>query len=463
LINLSFIGELLASTVKISGKDIEYANQSISLNSYHDFISEKLVHLGILHFNSEGSFKLEFELQLTQFAFADFDGYHGMIYLEPGKSYQLVFPPKRTLNEAQKRNPFAKPDPIWFGIQNFQKDELNVLVQEFDKEFERLESQYFNRIFINQSKAYLDTVINQLDQKFHPNPNEFFETHKTFKKAMLEFALNKGKSENFVRQYFVSTKPSIQSLAYSNLFNQVFGNYFTTLENSNKYPEIKNLVNDARLAELDKYFQEKLKFNSDLSHRIILKSLKDAYYSGFFPKSSIFQMLDQAAKLDWTSFEQKTAQLIRNQLTYLTSGTVAPEIDLKTKDGKLISFSDFKGKYILLHFTDKNNAICQQHLETLKTIGEKYKYQVIVINVIDQLKNFANEKNWVGFFVETEAPIKEIYKVKTYPTTYLIGKDGRLLLSPAPNPIDGLDRQLGQILKSDYIREMQKKNNPAIK
>jgi hypothetical protein len=45
----------------------------------------------------------------------------------------------------------------------------------------------------------------------------------------------------------------------------------------------------------------------------------------------------------------------------------------------------------------------------------------------------------------------------------VIGKDGKLLLSPAPNPIDGLDRQLGQLLKSDYYKEMQKSNGQNIK
>jgi hypothetical protein len=46
--------------------------------------------------------------------------------------------------------------------------------------------------------------------------------------------------------------------------------------------------------------------------------------------------------------------------------------------------------------------------------------------------------------------------VKTYPTSFLISKEGKLLYSPAPNPIDGLDRQLGQLFKSDYLQQVQK-------
>jgi len=83
--------------------------------------------------------------------------------------------------------------------------------------------------------------------------------------------------------------------------------------------------------------------------------------------------------------------------------------------------------------------------------------------VIPESKNFKNESGWPGIFTTTESNAEVSYKVKTYPNSFLIGKDGKLLLSPAPNPIDGLDRQLGQLFKSDYFKEMQKSNKPDVK
>ncbi|MBC8003871.1 MAG: hypothetical protein H7X84_00240, partial [Verrucomicrobia bacterium] len=90
---LLIAGKAFAASIKITGKAPEYAQNSIELNTFHDFISEQHIRLGTIRFNAQGAFELEFNLEKTSLCFANFDGYHGMIYLEPGKSYELVFPP----------------------------------------------------------------------------------------------------------------------------------------------------------------------------------------------------------------------------------------------------------------------------------------------------------------------------------------------------------------------------------
>ena len=118
LLSLFLTEKSWSASVRISGKAPEYAMNSIELYVLHDFITEEKVKLGTIRFNAEGAFNLDVEIAETNLCMADFDGYHGMIYLEPGKSYPIVFPPKRTLTEPQKRNPFVKPEPVWFGIKN---------------------------------------------------------------------------------------------------------------------------------------------------------------------------------------------------------------------------------------------------------------------------------------------------------------------------------------------------------
>jgi hypothetical protein len=460
---LFIAGKALTAPVKISGKAAEYARNSIDLNIFHDYISEELIKLGTIRFNAEGSFELEFDIPETSLCFADFDGYHGMIYLEPGKSYQILFPPKRTLTENQKKNPFEKPEPVWFGMKNPAANELNVLIQQFEISYTKYENKYFDQIFINKTGSLVDTVKQMLNKEFSKTNNTFFESHKIFRKANLEFALNEGKSATFTESYFKNTKPEYHLEAYSSLFNEVFINYFSLLENSAHHPEIRNMVNSAKLQQLDDYFQKQFHFNKELSHWVLLKSMKDGYYSGNFPKTSILKMLDQVKEAGWSNYEQKTAQFIREKLTYLASGTKPPMINLKDFNGRSIRFSDYPNTYIYLHFTDPKNSICRQHLDALKTIAGRYKENLIIINVIPEQANFKNETGWAGLFVTTDSNREATYKVKTVPNSFLIGKDGKLLLSPAPNPIDGLDRQLGQIFKSDHFKELQKANGQNVK
>lgn len=456
-------GKAMAMTVKITGKASEYAQNSIELNIFHDYISEENVKLGDMHFNAYGIFELEFDINQISLCFADFDGYHAMIYLEPGKTYQLAFPPKRNLTASQKKNPFVKPELVWFGIKNPAKDDLNILISQFDLAYTKYENQYFNQIFVQQSATLVDTVKQILNKEFPQTNNSFFESHKLFRKANLEFALHQGKSANFTESYFRETKPIYNLAAYSSLFNQVFLNYFSLLENTSHDPEIKNMINTAQLLQLDVYFQKQLHFNKELAHWVLLKSMKDGYYSRNFSKSSILKMLDKVKESGWSSYEQKTAQFIKEKLTYLTSGTKPPAIDLKDLAGHTVRFSDYPNTYIYLHFTDPKNPICRQHLDVLKTISTRYKEKIVIINVIPQQTNFKNESGWAGLFTTTDNDLVATYKVKTFPNSFLIGKDGKLLLSPAPNPIDGLDRQLGQILKSDHFKELKKSNGQNVR
>ena len=449
--------------VKITGTASEYAQNSIELNTFHDYISEETIKLGDIRFNAEGFFELEIDLTQTSLCFADFDGYHCMIYLEPGKSYQLAFPPKRNLTASQKKNPFVKPEPVWIGIKNQAKDDLNILIQQFEIAYIKYENKYFDQIFVRQSASLVDTVKQILDKEFPQTSNSFFESHKIFRKANLEFALHQGKSATFTKSYFTDTKPIYNLAAYSSLFNQVFLNYFSLLENTSHYPEIKTMINASQLQQLDVFFQKQLHYNKELAHWVLLKSMKDAYYSGNFSKAAIMKMLDQVKEAGWSSYEQKTAKFIREKLTYLASGTKPPMINLKDLDGQTIRFSDYPGTYIYLHFTDPKNTICRQHLDVLKTISAKYKEKITIVNVIPDQTNFKNEPGWAGIFTTTVNDLKATYKVKTFPNSFLIGKDGKLLLSPAPNPIDGLDRQLGQIFKSDHFKEFQRTNGQNVR
>ena len=460
---LSFAGKVWSAQVKITGKATDYALNSIDFNILHDFISEEKIKLGTIKFNAEGVFNLEFDLAETNLCFADFDGYHAMIYLEPGKTYELVFPPKRTLTESQKRNPFVKPDPIWFGISRPGKDDLNVQIQQFEQSYTNYENKYFDQIFTLQSKSLVDTVKLKLSKEFPKTNSSLFELHKKYREAELEFALHRGKSAAFMETYFSTSRPIYNLDAYAVLFNQVFLNYFTVLTNASGSAEIRNLINTAGLQQLDEYFQKHMHFNNELSHFVLLKSLNDAWYSKQFPKASILKMLDMVKTLGWSEYEQKTAQLIRTELTYLTSGTTPPTIRLKSLNGQKVSFEDYPNTYIYLHFTDPKNPICRQHLDELKIIASHYKDKMVIINVIPANQGFKNESGWAGIFTTSTSNLEETYKIKTVPVSYLIGKDGKLLLSPAPNPIDGLDRQMGQLLKSDYMKEMQKSNNPGVK
>lgn len=445
-----------AAITTLAGKNADYKNNKIDLNYYHDLITKEPVKLGTFNFQPDGSFSLDVNIQETKYCFADFDGYQGIIYLEPGKKYEIIFPPKRTLTESQKRNPFIKSEQVWFAVINNNEDELNHIIQKFEKRFAILENKYFDQIFVHQNKSYVDSVKMKFSDEFAETKNIQFEKHKKYRIAALDFALNKGKNAIFQEQYFEANKPEYFLEAYSSIFNQVFSNYFNILLSSEHSTVIKNLISSGNVTRMEVFFMEKLNCNKVLGHLLILKALNDAYYNKAFSKNNILKLLHSVKTSAWTDYEKRISELIINKLTYLSSGTDAPQLSLMSIDGKRINPNDFVGKYVYLHFTDHYNTICQQHIEHLKSIESLYKDKVVIINILHKSNGFTNSKNWPGIFTAGNSEVEKLYRVKTFPTSFLINKSGKLLLSPAPNPIDGLDRQIGQILKSDFMKERSK-------
>ena len=457
LIFLISTGSLFAQTSTIKGIASEYAGMEMPVYSFSDFISEEKVEVGKIRFQADGTFSVAINLPYTAVCFTEFDIYQAMIYVEPGKSYEIQFPPRQKQSEVQKRNPFFSLVPVWFKIVNQQSDDLNLLIKNFETEFRILEDKHFYDIYEKRMKSAVELVKTELQNKFPKIENRFFEDHKKYRMGNLEFAFNQGKSTEFVNSYFGKVNPRMQVPAYCDLFNQVFANYFSFLGNSLHDQKITGLVNSGNMLELEKYLSEKNGWNADACQLIILKSLKDAYYSGQFSKTSIAGALRQVDDSNWPEKYKLIAKNILQKMTYLLQGTKAPEISLTRVNGQKMSIGEYRGSFVYLHFTDLQNPVCRQHMEALKPVADQYKTNLTVIFVTEGKTPETEVRKWTGVFATTTDEGKVAYKVKTFPTSYLIDREGKLIASPALNPLNGFESQLRQILEKERIDKLRGK------
>ncbi|HBL75176.1 MAG: hypothetical protein A2W90_05860 [Bacteroidetes bacterium GWF2_42_66] len=457
LIFLLSAGSLFAQTSTIKGVASEYAGMEMPVYTYSDFISEEKVEVGKIHFQADGSFSAGINLPCTMVCFTELDIHQGMIYVEQGKSYEIQFPPRQKQSEAQKRNPFFSLLPVWLKILNQQNADLNLLIKNFETEFRVLEDKHFYNIYEKRSKASVELVKTELQKKFPKTENRFFEDHKKYRIGNLEYALNQGKSIEFVNYYFGKVSPKMQIPAYVNLFNQVFANYFSFLGNSVHDQKITGLVNSGDIRALEEYLSEKNGWNTDACQLVILKSLKDAYYSGQFSKTSVAGALAQVADSNWPDKYKLIAKNIWQKITYLLPGTKAPELQLTRINGQKTSPGEFCGSFVYLHFTDLQNPVCRQHMEALKPIADQYKTNLTVIFITEGKTPETEARKWTGVFTTTTDEGKAAYKVKTFPSSYLLGRDGKLAASPALNPLNGFESQLRQILEKERIKKLKGK------
>jgi hypothetical protein len=147
-----------------------------------------------------------------------------------------------------------------------------------------------------------------------------------------------------------------------------------------------------------------------------------------------------------SAYIRELATLISGSLTALNAGNRPPEFSMKEYNGKYVSISDLKGKYILLSFAISDNAFTVSEYGIMKTWISKYRDNLIVVTVLrDRDFNVAVNRmhsfgfNWILLNGSDADTIEYQYQVTMYPSFMLIGKDGKILMDPSPFPSENLD------------------------
>lgn len=130
-------------------------------------------------------------------------------------------------------------------------------------------------------------------------------------------------------------------------------------------------------------------------------------------------------------------------------GQIAPEFTLKDSNGKSVSLSDFKGKYVLLDFWASWCGPCKGELPYLHKVNKKFKDVAIVSISIDKdveawkkaIKK--DDMSWDQLIVN-DSDIKKKYEIRGVPRIMLIGKDGKILADELRG--ESIEREIKKVL-----------------
>jgi len=246
--------------------------------------------------------------------------------------------------------------------------------------------------------------------------------------------------------------------AYMELFNQIYSKYFLffgrTREGRRIYDDIGKYQSLFRLKKT--LSSDEVLKDETLLEFVILKGLHDGFYSADFSRKSLLVILDSVSIHTKNPRHAEVADLIRTKVTRLLVGFEPPAFSLKDKDGNSRSLKDFQGRYVYLNFCTPASYSCLSEFESLKMIADKHRNYLEVVTILldDNLQSVQDflkirPYNWTFLYYGDQPQVAKDYDVRTFPTYYLIDRQGKLILSPAPSPSGNFENVLFRIMRAN--------------
>jgi len=135
-------------------------------------------------------------------------------------------------------------------------------------------------------------------------------------------------------------------------------------------------------------------------------------------------------------------------------GSLPPDFTFTGMDGKAHKLSDYRGKVVLLDFWGIWCGPCVAALPKLLEAYEKYQargFEIVAVDANDtaeKLQEFVTQKKlpWLQAREEDSGPIHRLYRVVAWPSYFLVGKDGKIVVSGAGR-VD-FNRELEKLLST---------------
>lgn len=448
---------VFAQPVVITGRAGSYAGTTLEFTHVANWITGSEEPVGSCVVSDSGGFRLSFDLPATQQILVHLGVYLGYFYAEPGKMYELVLPEKEDKKPEDQLNPYFKPEEIHLGLVNFSQDELNIRIMMFEDAYVPYYEKHVSQIYTKMDVRKLETDIQNMEAPFQKHPGEFFTEFRRYRYGMLKLFANQQRVQSLSDEYFNNQPVLYNNPAYADLFNQVYSKYFVFYGRSEQGKQIYTDINQlGSYSALLRTLSENANFSNDtLKELIILKQAHDEFYGNQFSRVGLLGILDTLILKTKIAAHRQIGSSIKQKITRLLAGYAPPAFELMDTGGKLTSLDDFKGKYVYLNFCTCQSYACLNEFNSLAVLNNKYAGKLTILTIatdpMDEVLRQFLEKNkysWKFLLYDRQPDVLKEYDIRAFPTYFLIGPDGKLILSPATSPSEDFESELFEIMKA---------------
>ncbi|MBO7481381.1 MAG: TlpA family protein disulfide reductase [Bacteroidales bacterium] len=450
------LSSVYATHVFGSAKD--YANSEIIFYRYQDRITYMKEEVFRLKVDVDGNFESDFGIDRITYIFAEFGVYYVYFYAEPDGNYELLLPEYVERTNAELFNSYFEPTEMHLGIKNMKDTDLNYLIMDFDYYFNRYYNLKMEELYINGLKTDVDTFINNINARYKKYNNAYFQQYRRYRIAALKEMVTKREYESaLVYSYYSNKEILYDNPAYMDLFNSIYNNYFDNYLVSPGGADLYRVITYGHsISLLHKLIGSNPKHKrKQFRELVMLKGLNDAFANDNLQWLPLLLTLDSLYITTEYPIHQQIAQNIADNSLTMAKGTVALPFELPDTVGNMMKLSDFRGKYLYLQFANTQTYSSAAEFDVLKRVFNRYKGLCIFVTILtdsdkEKAKKFIadNSLNWTFLFADVNSKVISDYKVRAYPTYYLIDPKGILVMSPAPSPAENFEKYLFKIIEN---------------
>ncbi len=456
---------IFSQNVVIEGISEYYANDTLQLKIYSDFITYTEEEIAYAAVSSDGSFKFDFFVKEATLCFINLNVLKGFLVVEPGKSYEIILPEKILKSVDDELNPYYSPQEFYFTFTKTDENELNYNLKKFDSLYNNALNTIFKNSFSKYKKSKVDSIVAIIDSAFFDFENSYFTYYKEYRYAAIRKAAYMRDKEIATEKYFVDKEILYSNPAYMEFFCDIYDNTFSTASYLIDWDVVKLSLAQKSFYGIDKSLSSNELFNDkDFRHLVIIESLHDLFYSGNGNKENIIAVLDSMQS--FAGKENKTIiNNFRKEAVSMLENYEVPEFELPDKDGNLVNIHDFEGNFVYLSFYNADSYVCKSQVSLLKKINDYNADLLDVVTIFvgnspEEMTEFIEEYdcNWTFLYYNKNSQVIKDYKVVVYPTYILVNPEGNLLKYPAPTPEESFETQYnGYYLewKKELIRKKQ--------
>lgn len=450
LIFLLFISNIAHSqNVKITGK-VNEPEALIRLLTYNDMLTYEQTLVCETKSDAKGNFIIEAEIDdvvMSQIA-VNLERVDFLIKPDATYDVEIIIPEqKENVSYFERESPELKIVNINDDDLYYQYHVSNMIIDDFLVD-------NFNQLYRGRKYYLLDSLDVKIERNLNKIKSDFVKNNVRYRKAAIRMIVDNDNAKKVVNQYFNKQDVLYSNPAYMDLFQEIFTNYLAT-RNFNQL-ELEQML----YADYDKfmsYLKEKDVFlaeNASLAEIIIAYNLKGLFYELSEDRIAVLEKLKSIGQNTKNQKNKEIVDDILKQINRLSFNSDAPDFSLKDKNGNMVKLSDYKDDIILLQFVDEVSSMTDYQFELLKDFSNQWQdtIQVVTIATKDSFDDFNRlfenkDYKWTLLNLDNEILLLEKYQIRLFPDYVILGKNGKIGMSPAPSPEQYLDFHVRRLYK----------------